>query len=344
MGYYNESLVISREEVSILKGNSISDKYFKKLVVIENGLLVELNGKKEKSLNDDPLFLRSLNILDKNSIVKPFINLLEQEKNFVNADFTVLFALLSICILGNNLVVELNKEDIHTDYISNKLNKSKYSNEKIFNSLLQDVIESSMKDFILSLSTAGKDRIKVDNFNDYEKNIKGLTDFIRIFKPDLDEIEIDKVIDNDNYYCDKVFRYGDNRVNVEFESTGIKKLVRLYSVLKECANGSITFIDEMDANLHDVYFAKIIEFFKNDGMGQLCFTTHNLEPINILKDNSYSLDFISNDSRVYSWKKDGNKSPLNKYVNGLIPYSPFNVDSFDFDVLLKDEALNKWNN
>ncbi len=124
------------------------------------------------------------------------------------------------------------------------------------------------------------------------------------------------------------------KINVEFESTGIKKLMRLYSILKSCANGSVAFIDEMDANLHDVYFTKLIEFFKNDSKGQLCFTTHNLELIDILKENSHSLDFISNDSRVYSWIKDGNKSPMKKYISGLIPYSPFNVESFDFDLLL----------
>ena len=82
---------------------------------------------------------------------------------------------------------------------------------------------------------------------------------------------------------------------------------------------------------------KMIEFFKIDGKGQLCFTTHNLEPINILKDNNYSLDFLSNDSRLFSWKKNGNKSPLNNYINGLIPYSPFLVESFDFDILLDEE-------
>ena len=99
----------------------------------------------------------------------------------------------------------------------------------------------------------------------------------------------------------------------------------------------ITFIDEMDSNLHDVYFTKLIEFFKNDSKGQLCFTTHNLEPINLLKDKAHSLDFVSDDSRVYSWKKDGNNSPMSKYVHGLIPYSPFNVESFFFDVLFDED-------
>ncbi len=28
---------------------------------------------------------------------------------------------------------------------------------------------------------------------------------------------------------------------------------------------------------------------------------------------------------------------MKKYVSGLIPYSPFNVESFDFDLLLDEE-------
>ena len=153
----------------------------------------------------------------------------------------------------------------------------------------------------------------------------------------MDEIVIDTKVNDHILYCDKIFKYGNKKINIEFESTGIKKLVKLYSTLRFCANGHNAFIDEMDANLHDVYFSKMIEFFKNDGLGQLCFTTHNLEPIDILKNNSHSLDFISNDSRVYSWIRNGNKSPLSKYVNGLIPYSPFNVESFNFDLLFDED-------
>lgn len=156
-------------------------------------------------------------------------------------------------------------------------------------------------------------------------------------RSNLNVIIIDKKANDDKFYCDKIFRYGKKYINIEFESTGIRKLVRLYLALKACTNGGIVFIDEMDANLHDVYFTRLIEFFKNDSKGQLCFTAHNLEPINLLKNNAHSLDFISNDSRVYSWTKDGSKSPMSKYINGLIPYSPFNVESFDFDVLLDEE-------
>jgi len=139
------------------------------------------------------------------------------------------------------------------------------------------------------------------------------------------------------YYCKKIFVYKNYKIDIEFESTGIKRLVKMFSSLKASANGGIVFIDEMDANLHDVYFTKLIEFFKEQSRGQLCFTTHNLEPIEVLKDCSHSLDFVSNDSRLSSWVKSGNKSPMKKYVNGLIPYSTFNVGSIDFEFLLDED-------
>ena len=335
----DEIVSIKKEEVLILKGNVINDENFRRLILIENGIIKEMKGDKGHDLTSEPLYINSLNLLNKHSITSAMWKIIKidiNEKYVGNLE--VINALIDILLLSSELVVELNKEDMHNDYISNRLKEKKYDSEEKVSKFFEKIIESlSPSEYLVDLSTIGRDKVKVDELPMYEKNIKKLTDFLRIFKPDLDEIIIDKKENDKEYYCDKIFRYGNKKINVEFESTGIKKLMRLYSILKSCANGSVAFIDEMDANLHDVYFTKLIEFFKNDSKGQLCFTTHNLEPIDILKENSHSLDFISNDSRVYSWIKDGNKSPMKKYISGLIPYSPFNVESFDFDLLLDEE-------
>lgn len=78
--------------------------------------------------------------------------------------------------------------------------------------------------------------------------------------------------------------YNEYRVNVEFESTGIKKLVKLYMYIREMKRGGIVFIDEFDANLHDVYLCALLEYLMEYGEGQLCFTTHNIGPMDILKE------------------------------------------------------------
>ena len=328
-------VLIKKEEISILKGNSILDENFRTLVKVENGVLEYL--KSSKDLKDEPLYMNSINLLSKQSIVTSVLRLLDSGDDYIGEDI-VIHSLLAIFIFSYNMVVEINNEDTHFDYITNKITATKYDSEDKVKGFFKESLEKfSPSEYLITLSTQNRDEVKVDDYPKYEENMKNLKKFIQIFKPDLDDIIIDKKINDDKYYCDKIFVYGNKKINVEFESTGIKKLVKLYSTLKSCANGKVAFIDEMDANLHDVYFTKLIEFFKNDSKGQLCFTTHNLEPIDVLKSNSHSLDFISNDSRVYSWVKDGNKSPMNKYVKGLIPYSPFNVESFDFDMLLDEE-------
>ena len=41
--------------------------------------------------------------------------------------------------------------------------------------------------------------------------------------------------------------YDDYKVHAEFESTGIKKLIRLFTYLQKMVRGEIVFIDEFDS-------------------------------------------------------------------------------------------------
>ena len=167
-------------------------------------------------------------------------------------------------------------------------------------------------------------------YNNYKNTIEKMCEFIRIFKSDLLQIEIDKKINQDTYVCDLIMVYDSYKIHAEFESTGIKKLIRLYAYLKKMAEGEIVFIDEFDSNLHDVYLCALLEYLMEYGKGQLCFTTHNVGPMDILKQHKKSIDFLSIDHRIYSWKTNGNYSPAKLYRNGMIEGSPFNVDSIDF--------------
>ena len=318
---------ITLEEISILKGKSIADSNFKSIIRSEKGKIVSLLNK--TNFEKEPIYLATLNLLSKHVFSCSVFN----ANDFLKNDEEIINAVLLTYRFASSLIVVLNDSDIHYEYIIDRSDSYIYQK----NPLHEPAIISKNEREPFEFFTRNQDVIKIEDYPLYEDNVRKLKEFIKIFKPDLDDIIIDKKINGDRYHCDKIFCYGENKINVEFESTGIKKLVRLYSALKICANGGITFIDEMDSNLHDVYFTKLIEFFKNDSKGQLCFTTHNLEPINLLKDKAHSLDFVSDDSRVYSWKKDGNNSPMSKYVHGLIPYSPFNVESFFFDVLFDED-------
>ena len=322
----NNNVFIDAEKVYKLSGNYIVDDKFKKLIDIEEGRIVEIDGL--SNVEDSSIYKKSLNLLDKRSIINMDFIFIDKGRTLDKYEMSI----VALNVFAYNIIVSMEKEDLHVNYLKS-LEIDKLSNE--FKSETSD-------DDIFNFSVKDRDIVKVEHFNNYLNNIKKLEKFIRVFKVDLKSIEVDKKINDDVYYCNKIFHYNNsNGIDIEFESTGIKKLVRLFNALLACTNGKIVFIDEFDANLHDVYFAKLIEFLKNYAKGQLCFTTHNLEPIEVLKNNSYSLDFLSNDSRVASWIKNGNKSPMKQYINGLIDYSPFNVYDIDFiDSLIEEDNIN----
>lgn len=325
----NDNVVIDEERVSKLSGNSLADEKFIELIRIKESNIEYLLSKKE--IKDSELYYKSLNTLDKKSIVSS-VNKLDF-KNDKSIEKSLL-SLIYINCFAFDLLIYIEKEDLHTDFILEKeyLNKMNYLNNDNCTSFI-----NFDNELLFDLSVVDKDKVNKSSFKRYEKNINKLFKFIKIFKPNLDLIKIEKKVAGEYYYCNKIFCYGSSEIDIEFESTGLKKLVRTFNALLGCSNGKIVFIDEFDANLHDVYFAKLVEFLKLYAKGQLCFTTHNLEPIDVLKDNSYSLDFLSNDSRISSWTKNGNKSPIKMYINGLIDYSPFNVDAVDFISSLIEE-------
>lgn len=167
----------------------------------------------------------------------------------------------------------------------------------------------------------------------YESGVNKICEFLKVFKPELDRIEIDQSPIKDNKVrCKKILCYKNGtRVSSEYESNGIKKLMRLYPTLNLIELGGIVFIDEFDSNIHDVYLCKLIEYFANYTKGQLVFTTHNLGPMEVLGNSNlkHSIDFINN-SKITSWKKNGNYSVVKLYRSGAIPSCPFNLDSADF--------------
>ena len=172
--------------------------------------------------------------------------------------------------------------------------------------------------------------IREDLIEEIKADVYKRQEFLHIFKADLQGIEIDKKEDREFWICDLIMVYEGYKIQAEFESTGIKKLIRLFAYLRGMVQGEIVFIDEFDSNLHDVYLCALLEYLMEYGEGQLCFTTHNVGPMDILRKRKKSIDFLSEDHKIYSWTTNGNYSPSKLYRNGMIEGSPFNVDSIDF--------------
>ena len=157
----------------------------------------------------------------------------------------------------------------------------------------------------------------------------------------MGKIEIKKDENGDYYECENIMVYKNKRISEKYESTGIKKLIDLYAALCDLDEGKIVFIDEFDANIHDVLLEKLVQYAMQYAKGQLIFTTHNLGPMDVLQSAKNSIDFLSSDSRIVSWTKNGNYTAASQYKKGLIKYSPFNIEPFSFLGVFGDEQ--KWN-
>ena len=231
-----------------------------------------------------------------------------------------------------NMYVYMDQSDNHTDYFVNDindiLNKNSEKNIKIHAAQMNLLHRFDITN--LSIFSCKTDTIPVDKYESYKDSVKKLKKFIQIFKPELKDIEIERKDKRVDYVCSLNMVYEGFSINSEFESTGIKKLIKLYAYLQEMVQGGIVFIDELDSNLHDVYLCALLEYLMNYGQGQLCFTTHNVGPMDILKRNKKSIDFLSIDNKIYPWKTNGNYSPAKLYKNGMIEGSPFNIDAIDF--------------
>ncbi len=231
-----------------------------------------------------------------------------------------------------NMYVYMDQSDNHTDYFVNDindiLNKNSEKNIKIHDVQMNLLHIFDIQN--LSIFSCKTNTIPVDKYKSYKDSVKKLKKFIQIFKPELKDIEIERKDKGDNYVCSLNMVYEGFSINSEFESTGIKKLIKLYAYLQEMVQGGIVFIDELDSNLHDVYLCALLEYLMDYGQGQLCFTTHNVGPMDILKRNKKSIDFLSIDNKIYPWKTNGNYSPAKLYRSGMIEGSPFNIDAIDF--------------
>lgn len=238
----------------------------------------------------------------------------------------LLAGMAMISLLGKQLYVYLDQADDHRKYILTS--KIEITGDREVDDWIKHFVDLD-RDYFDVLSCERNVIVK-DNYGRFEKQVNKLCEFLQIFKSGLQKIEIDRKEDGDLYYCYLVMVYDSYKIHAEYESTGVKKLIKLYAYLQKMVTGGIVFIDEFDSNLHDVYLCALLEYLMEYGNGQLCFTTHNVGPMDILKRNKKSIDFLSMDRKIYPWTTNGNYSPSKLYRNGMIEGSPFNVDSIDF--------------
>lgn len=322
--------MISCEELSAKKATSKSESMETVFKVI-NGEIVFIYGEEKDELINE-LLRKTLNLLTSASVCALFFEKFlasgQNKKIYRNKFFIFLFILFAF---GKKLHVYMDQSDDHRDFfIQNSFGyyRDLETNDSEFDTMICSLVE--MDDNSLCVLSDTENIVIPKTYEQFERTVCKLQEFLHIFKPDLKSIEIDKKEKDDVFICNLIMVYDSYKIHAEFESTGIKKLIKLFAYLREMVHGGIVFIDEFDSNLHDVYLCALLEYLMEYGEGQLCFTTHNVGPMDVLKQHKKSIDFLSVDHKIYPWTKNGNYSPSKLYRNGMIEGSPFNVDSIDF--------------
>ena len=328
-----DKFAISSEKLSYRLATSKKDD-FNSLIEVKNGIIDYIDIKDDEELKNT-FIQNTLNLLSMATVSSVFLDKMSPYEEQIS-DIISLDGVLLLIHLGIRMKVYMDQSDNHIDYLLKNMLMYTMESDK------DDTYIDSLRKGALRLNrssidaiSGGTDLIAKSIYTRYEKKVKRLKEFIKIFKSDLTDITIDRKEDGDNYVCNLNMVYGDYVVHTEFESTGVKKLIRLFDFLQNMVQGGIVFIDEFDSNLHDVYLCALLEYLMEYGKGQLCFTTHNVGPMDVLKRNKKSIDFLSIDHKIYPWTTNGNYSPSKLYRNGMIEGSPFNVDSIDFIGILQ---------
>ena len=309
---------IQNERLNVKSGNYANNKY-KTIFECKNGELVYIDCNENEKRKVEQ---RTMNLLSTYSFIHLYFIKLEKDDQ-LDMKFVFYMLMCGSFVLSTRVYIE--EEDQHELYFWQKRMKDHgLNNQALRDAFFED--QDNVNKF-LSVNEKSVDKIF---FIKYKERVRQLTQFIKIFKRDLVSIDIEARENGEQYVCDLNMNYGEYVINKEFESTGIKKLIRLFDCFVAVSIGGIVFVDEMDSNLNDVYLCKLIEYFMYYGKGQLCFTTHNLDPMTILKENKNSIDFLSSDNHLVPWVSRGNASPENCYKNGMIEDSPFNIDATDF--------------
>jgi hypothetical protein len=306
----NGKVIITKE---IINKKKLDRKEILKTLIILNEKIDKNNSNYFENLNEIESI--SMNLLSKRSIIKLIFENLKENKEYLEKIEEFEIAYIYILYLKINIYTHLDDEYY-------RIFSPKFTDEKWFNDIFFDLMnrEGRNKKFI------SKDRIE-----DLEKNLNKKEKFLKLFNPELNKIEFEKKdYDQDYYEIEYIFCYKDYKINLQYESMGMKSLFRLFDALDTVNNGGIVFVDEIDMSIHDLYLNRLIEFFAENGKGQFTFTAHNTSILDTLKKYKNSIDFITEYQEIKPWIKNGNYSPRKQYLEGMLPNMPYNIEYYDF--------------
>ena len=306
----NGKVIITKE---IINKKKLDRKEILKTLIILNEKIDKNNSNYFENLNEIESI--SMNLLSKRSIIKLIFENLKENKEYLEKIEEFEIAYIYILYLKINIYTHLDDEYY-------RIFSLKFTDEKWFNDIFFDLMNREGRN---------KKFISKDRKEDLEKNLNKKEKFLKLFNPELNKIEFEKKdYDQDYYEIEYIFCYKDYKINLQYESMGMKSLFRLFDVLDTINNGGIVFVDEIDMSIHDLYLNRLIEFFAENGKGQFTFTAHNTSILDTLKKYKNSIDFITEYQEIKPWIKNGNYSPRKQYLEGMLPNMPYNIEYYDF--------------
>lgn len=92
---------------------------------------------------------------------------------------------------------------------------------------------------------------------------------------------------------------GEARIPLLYESAGIKKLISICSNLVACYNRTsyCLVVDELDSGIYEYLLGECLEVMQEKAKGQLIFTSHNLRPLEVLKNEFLIYTTVNPDNR-----------------------------------------------
>jgi len=306
----NGKVIITKE---IINKKKLDRKEILKTLIILNEKIDKNNSNYFENLNEIESI--SMNLLSKKSIIKLIFENLKENKEYLEKIEEFEIAYIYILYLKINIYTHLDDEYY-------RIFSLKFTDEKWFNDIFFDLMNREGRN---------KKFISKDRKEDLEKNLNKKEKFLKLFNPELNKIEFEKKdYDQDYYEIEYIFCYKDYKINLQYESMGMKSLFRLFDVLDTVNNGGIVFVDEIDMSIHDLYLNRLIEFFAENGKGQFTFTAHNTSILDTLKKYKNSIDFMTEYQEIKPWIKNGNYSPRKQYLEGMLPNMPYNIEYYDF--------------
>ena len=268
--------IISHEGLFTKKATSRSDAMHT-IFEVDNGEIITLIEEIGRQKFHNDFINKTKNLLLTSSACSLFVGKFLLSVINIDEYSFVRECLFQLFSFGMKLHVYLDQSDNHREYVAkNALQCSEGAerNKNEINYIISNLLRAD-NDWLDVISIT-HNYISKEVYKTFEKMVNKLYEFLKIFKSDLQGIEIDKKENRDKWVCDLVMVYDSYKIHAEYESTGIKKLIQLFAYLNEMVEGGIVFIDEFDSNIHDVYLCALLEYLMEYGKGQLCFTTHNV--------------------------------------------------------------------